>query len=548
MRSFHCQREAILLFASKNITESAFLATDDNNANDIQFRSINPLSVSKNHSIEEGIAIYNDTMKRTKRSRIVIKTLRFSSKQQKIEAEKEATFHKTLRHPNLVRCLHVSREGSELKILLEHCKYYDLDHYSGAFTAYTSGRIIAQLLSALHYIHTLPYSFLFFVHGDIKRSNCFLDDDRNQKLGDFGTTHFQEYDGTSFKRFLADDQHGVTKSYLPYFRDCSPIVSQCTDMWAAHLVIISILGDLTSFFQFSNTTSLSYYLQHYCSDLLDALDGHDPRYAEFFSCFSSKEAINAYYSASSTDHDILRAHLRGFMRAPPIRRFLSLTPLFSSNNKQETPFFAYEETARSFIRHHQEYTEQTLLTLAATATAKQAEKDKFLSLTPEGPSEITFRTVYFTSDCATVYEDPFVASFCEEIAAINLSPKLLDWLVRLGLMYIETQKEFRAVWPSMYAELIAITTTTTTEVSSSGNSLLLLPCDDFISCSLGKEHVSSLQLCDEFDIIQTALSNVGVQNASYVWSLIMDYVIICPGPKESLVKEICTQPEIRNKI
>lgn len=544
MSSYRCQREVACLFESKSVAGRASFDIDNSNSKDMQFIPKRLLSVNQNRCIEEGVAIFSDTAKRTESSLVIMKTLRFNSKHQQKQAEKEFSFHQILQHPNLVRCLHATRDGGELKILLERCKYYDLDHYTGVFTAYTSGRIVAQLLSVLHYLHTLPYSSLFFVHGDVKRSNCFLDEDCNQKLGDFGTTHFQEYDGTSFKQLSVGDQHGVTRSYLPYFRDSPPIVSQCTDMWAAHLVIISVLGDLTSFFQFSNTASLSYYLQHYCSDLSDAISGHDPRYAEFLLCFSTTEAINAYYSTCSADHDALRTQLRAFMHLPPVRRFLSVTPLFSSKNKHETPFFTREETASCFARHHRAYTEKTLLTLAATAAA-QTEYDKFSSLTPEGPTEITSRTVYFTSDYAAVYEDPIVISLCEEIEATGLSSSMIDWLIRLGLTYIEAQEEFRALWPSMYTELVTITAT---ESSSSGVNLSLLPQDDLISDSFGKERAPSFQLCDEFDVIQTTLSNAGIQNASYVWSLIMDYVILCPGPHDRLVREICTQPDTRNKI
>lgn len=139
----------------------------------------------------------------------------------------------------------------------------------------------------LHYLHTLPYSSLFFVHGDVKRSNCFLDQDRDQKLGDFGSTHFQRYDAASLQQVPAEGHHGVTRSYLPYFRDGTPVVSQCTDIWAATLVSISILGDLTSFFQFTNSASLTHYLQNYHIDLLDALSGHDPVMRSFF-CISAR--------------------------------------------------------------------------------------------------------------------------------------------------------------------------------------------------------------------------------------------------------------------
>lgn len=179
----------------------------------------------------------------------------------------------------------------------------------------------------LHYLHTLPYSSLFFVHGDVKRSNCFLDQDRDQKLGDFGSTHFQRYDAASLQQVPAEGHHGVTRSYLPYFRDGTPVVSQCTDIWAATLVSISILGDLTSFFQFTNSASLT---------LLAELPYRPsrrsqwarPRYAEFLLYFSTDEAIEAYYSSRSTDHDAVRARLRAFMCLPPVRSFLSVTPSF----------------------------------------------------------------------------------------------------------------------------------------------------------------------------------------------------------------------------
>lgn len=518
--------------------DCATFDTDDDTGQGIRFTPSRLLSVNQNRRVEEGIVVFGDPARRAKSYPVVMKTLYFGSKQQQQEAVREFMFHQALQHPNLVRCLCTSQEGSELKILLEHCKYYDLDHYTGAFTAYTAGRIVAQLFSVLHYLHTLPYSSLFFVHGDVKRSNCFLDQDRDQKLGDFGSTHFQRYDAASLQQVPAEGHHGVTRSYLPYFRDGTPVVSQCTDIWAATLVSISILGDLTSFFQFTNSASLTHYLQNYHIDLLDALSGHDPRYAEFLLYFSTDEAIEAYYSSRSTDHDAVRARLRAFMCLPPVRSFLSVTPLFSSLNNQEVPFFIREETASGFTKLHRAYTEKTLLTLAAAQTGTGPSS----SLTPEGVTKITSRTVYFTSDHATVHSDPFVMSLCGEIEAMNLCPRLLDWLIRLALKYIESPEEFKAIWSSMYTELVTITAGKSmfSEVSSP-----LAQQDDLISDSFGRERASCFQLSDEFDLIQIALSNAGVQNASYVWSLIMDYVILCPEPREDLLSRgLCVQPEL----
>ena len=531
MKGFRCQREAIRLFESRVVVDRTGSDTDGDDSSCLGFTSQKVLSANQNRRVEEGTAVFGDLARGAKSSLVVMKTLYFSSDQQQRHAERELAFHQTLQHPNLVRHLHASWEGNELRILLEHCKYYDLDHYTGAFTAYSAGRIIAQLLSALHYLHTLPYSSLFFVHGDVKRSNCFLDKDCSQKLGDFGTTRFQEYSEASSKQLIADDQHGVTRSYLPYFLDDPPIVSQCTDIWATHLVITSILGDLTSFFQFSSSASLSHYLSHYCTDLLDALSGHDPRYAEFFLCFSTDAAIKAYYSSCSDDHDAVRARLRALMHLPPVSSFLSLTPLFSSTNSHETPFCVHEETASSFTNIHQAYKEETLLTLAAAHT----HDEKPSPLTPEGLTKLTSRTVYFVSDYATVHSNPFVVSLCEEIENMDLCPKLLDWLIRLGLTYIESPEEFKALWPSMYAELIEITASksVTQQVNFSS-----LPQDDLVSDSFGRERASCFQLSDEFDVIQTALSSIGVQNASYLWSLIMGYVIICPRPREGPLRGV----------
>lgn len=538
MQNFRCQGEATRLFENKRAVDCAVFDTDDDTSQGIQFTPSRLLSVNQNRRVEEGTAVFSDTTRGVKSYLVVMKTLYFNSKQQQEQAIREFTFHQALQHPNLVRCLHTLQEGSELKIFLEHCKYYDLDHYTGMFTAYIAGRLVAQLLSVLHYLHTLPYSSLFFVHGDVKRSNCFLGQDQEQKLGDFGSTHFQRYDAASLQQVTMENQHGVTRSYLPYFRDSTPVVSQCTDIWAAILVSISILGDLTSFFQFTNSTSLSHYLQNYHADLVDALSGHDPRYAEFLPYFSTDEAIEAYYSPRFTDHDTVRARLKTFMCLPPVRSFLSMTPLFSSLANQEIPFSIHEETASGFTKLHREYTEKTLLTLAAAQTGTEPSSP----LGSGGSKKIVSRTVYFTSDHATVHSDPFVMSLCGEIEAMNLCPKLLDWLIRLGLKYIESSEEFKAIWSSMYTELITITAGKSmfSEVNCS-----LIQHDSLISDSFGREYTSCFQLSDEFDLIQIALSSAGVQNASYLWSLIMDYVILCPEPQENLFgRELCTQLEV----
>ncbi|MBI2896593.1 MAG: protein kinase [Deltaproteobacteria bacterium] len=114
---------------------------------------------------------------------------------------REARVLAYLRHPGIVGILDFAEEHGAYLMILEYVHGYSLRLWSrylletrGAFPADVAVEIMASVLEALHYAHTLSSPDgepLHIVHRDISPANVLIDVDGHVKLADFGIARTQ---------------------------------------------------------------------------------------------------------------------------------------------------------------------------------------------------------------------------------------------------------------------------------------------------------------------------------------------------------------------
>src|SRR5690606_21092966 len=116
--------------------------------------------------------------------------------------KREARLMSQLRHPGIVAVLECGDANHDHYMVLEYVHGFHLGQWhrflrrtSGPFPAEILVGVIARVLDALHYAHTLRAgdgSPLHIVHRDVSPSNVLVDVEGHVKLADFGIARSQD--------------------------------------------------------------------------------------------------------------------------------------------------------------------------------------------------------------------------------------------------------------------------------------------------------------------------------------------------------------------
>jgi serine/threonine protein kinase len=141
---------------------------------------------------------------------VAIKFLTPESPQRDLYAkffQREMAAMRLLEHPNLVRSLDEGSVGSIPYLVMEHCRFGDLQAIvpsrGGRMPPRVAAQVMLQLLDALQAIHARGW-----VHRDVKPANVFVTTEAGEvrvKLSDLGLAHcFEKAGQTSLSRTLLD--------------------------------------------------------------------------------------------------------------------------------------------------------------------------------------------------------------------------------------------------------------------------------------------------------------------------------------------------------
>ena len=175
-------------------------------------------------------------------------------------AQRETATHAKMEHPHIIKCYgtHVV-DSSRFFTLLEYCQGCDLLEYqrrcNGRLDEREAKLVLAQLLSALHYMSRSEPGRGAVIHYDIKPQNILLSEQGFVKVADFGLCKLVGKDeaGGGAGSVEITSQGVGTYWYLPpetfYTRTESyvPTITQKVDVWSVDVVFFDMLYGVKPF-------------------------------------------------------------------------------------------------------------------------------------------------------------------------------------------------------------------------------------------------------------------------------------------------------------
>jgi serine/threonine-protein kinase len=180
---------------------------------------------------------------------------------------REARMMSRLRHPGLVQVVDFGREAGDYLMVLEYVQGFHLGQWhryarltSEPFPARVICHVLAKVLDALHYAHTLKDSDgtpMQVVHRDVTPSNILIDAEGIVKLADFGVARSDEH--------TENTEETTIKGKMPYlapelFRLARP--SPSTDCYSVAVVLHEILLGKNEFRGQDMAVTVSRVLDH----------------------------------------------------------------------------------------------------------------------------------------------------------------------------------------------------------------------------------------------------------------------------------------------
>ena len=137
---------------------------------------------------------------------------------------KEIDLHKTLNHPNIIRCYDYFIEDGKTYVILEYASNGDLFKYmiknSPKLNQDKILRIFVQTLLAFEYLHNQN-----ILHRDLKPENILMDEHSNAKVCDFGWS--AEYSDKEVRATMCGTAEYMAPEVIYHHKQ-----TKKTDVWA----------------------------------------------------------------------------------------------------------------------------------------------------------------------------------------------------------------------------------------------------------------------------------------------------------------------------
>ncbi|XP_011313971.1 serine/threonine-protein kinase grp [Fopius arisanus] len=150
--------------------------------------------------------------------------------------KKEATVHRMLSNPNIIRYYGQRSEATMEYIFLEYAsggELFDRIEPDIGMPSWEAQRYFKQLISAVEYLHDHGVA-----HRDLKPENLLLDDKDNLKVSDFGLATIYRLQG---RERLLEKRCGT----LPYVAPevlTHPYHAQPADVWSCGIILVALLA------------------------------------------------------------------------------------------------------------------------------------------------------------------------------------------------------------------------------------------------------------------------------------------------------------------
>lgn len=146
----------------------------------------------------------------------------------------ELAIHRLLRHKNIVKFYHAFEDSKFIYIMLELCTngtLTDLQMRRKCITTLEAKYYLHHIINGVHYLHIKKH----IVHGDLKLSNIFLNDNMEVKIGDFGLATAISYEGDEIRKLCG------TPNYMAPEIVQRKGHSYAGDIWAIGCILYGLL-------------------------------------------------------------------------------------------------------------------------------------------------------------------------------------------------------------------------------------------------------------------------------------------------------------------